>query len=101
VATVLDAPAEKVGGSVFNVGATAENFRKQDLVEFILARLPGTKVERVARTEDPRDYRVSFEKVKSTLGLEPTRTVPQGIDEILELLQSGVIADPFGARYRN
>jgi nucleoside-diphosphate-sugar epimerase len=101
VATVLDAPAEKVGGSVFNVGATGENFRKQDLVELLLARLPETKVERVARTEDPRDYRVSFEKVKSTLGLEPTRTVPQGIDEILELLQSGVIADPFGARYRN
>jgi nucleoside-diphosphate-sugar epimerase len=101
VAIVLDAPAERVRGAVFNVGATGENFRKQDLVELLLARLPETKVERVSRTEDPRDYRVSFEKVKATLGFEPMRTVPQGIDEILGLLRSGVVSDPFDARYRN
>jgi nucleoside-diphosphate-sugar epimerase len=101
VATVLDVPVEKVVGSVFNVGATGENFRKQDLVEFLLTRLPETKVDRVARMEDPRDYRVSFEKIKSTLGFEPMRTVPEGIDELLGLLRSGIVSDPFDARYRN
>jgi nucleoside-diphosphate-sugar epimerase len=101
VAAILDAPAEKVGGGVFNVGDTGENFRKQDLVEMLLARLPETKVDRVSRTEDPRDYRVSFEKIRSTLDFAPTRTVPQGVDEVLGLLRSGVIADPFEDRYRN
>ena len=101
VATVFDVPAEHVGGAVFNVGSTGENFRKRDLVEFLLARLPETTVDRVARTEDPRDYRVSFEKIKSTLGFVPARTVPQGIDEVLGLLRSGIVADPFDDRYRN
>jgi nucleoside-diphosphate-sugar epimerase len=101
IVTVLGAPAEDVAGEVFNVGATGQNFRKQDLVELLLERLPETAIERVARTEDPRDYRVSFDKIESRLGFETTRTVPEGMDEVIGLLDSGVIADPFGDFYRN
>ena len=35
VRTVLEAPVEPVAGEVFNVGDTAENYRKLDLVELI------------------------------------------------------------------
>lgn len=101
VLAVLDAPADSVGGAVFNVGSSDENFRKRDLVEMLVARLPATTVERVSRDEDPRDYRVSFERIRSTLGYTVTRTVPDGIDEVLALLRSGAIADPFEPRYRN
>lgn len=101
IAAVLDAPPEEVRGAVFNIGDNGQNFRKQDLVEMLVERLPETKVERVARAEDPRDYRVSFDKVRAALGFAVTRTVPQGIDEILGLLRSGVIPDPFETRYRN
>ena len=86
---------------MFNVGDSDENFRKQDLVELLLARLPEIDVDRVARNEDPRDYRVSFEKIRSSLGFETTMTVSGGIDEVLDLLRSGTIADPFGDTYRN
>jgi nucleoside-diphosphate-sugar epimerase len=98
---VLEAAPATVVGEVFNVGDTAQNFRKQDLVEALVARLPDTTVERVARTEDPRDYRVSFAKIRETLGFAVTRTVSDGIDEVVGLLRSGVIADPFGAAFRN
>ena len=63
-------------GAVFNVGNTSENYRKQDLVELLLERLPETRVERVPQADDPRDYRVSFEKITSQLGYETSRTVP-------------------------
>ena len=101
IVTVLEAGGDAVRGQVFNVGDSDENFRKQDLVELLLARLPDTIVDRVERNEDPRDYRVSFEKIRSSLGFETTMTVSGGIDEVLDLLRSGTIADPFGDTYRN
>ena len=101
IPVVLAAPDDVVAGEVFNVGDTGQQFRKQDLVELLVSRLPETTVERVERTEDPRDYRVSFEKIEAALGFETTRTVPDGIDELMDLLRSGAIVDPFAAEYRN
>ena len=101
IAVVLSAPSDAVAGEVFNVGDTGENFRKKDLVEFLVERLPETRVEFVARSEDPRDYRVSFEKINTSLGFAVSWSVPEGIDEVLGLLRSGVVADPFDAAYRN
>ena len=90
-----------MGGAVFNVGDTSENYRKQDLVELLMERLPEIRVERVAQADDPRDYRVSFEKITSRLGYATSRTVPDGLDEVLGLLRSDLIADPFGPVFRN
>jgi nucleoside-diphosphate-sugar epimerase len=101
IAIVLDAPPETVAAEVFNVGDTGQNFRKQDLVGLLAERLPETTVEFVARSEDPRDYRVSFEKIRTELGYAVTTSVPQGIDEVLALLRAGVIQDPYSATYRN
>jgi len=101
IAVVLSAPSDAVGGEVFNVGDTGENFRKKDLVELLIERLPETRVEFVARSEDPRDYRVSFEKINTSLGFTVSWSVPAGIDEVLGLLRSGAVADPFDAAYRN
>lgn len=97
----VEAPRDVVAGEVFNVGSTEENYRKADIVELVRERLPQTHVERVERDEDPRDYRVSFEKVKGVLGFTPERRVGDGIDEILDLLRSGLIEDPYLASYRN
>jgi nucleoside-diphosphate-sugar epimerase len=101
VSAVLEAPAEEVGGEVFNVGSSDQNFRKQDLVDLLVERLPETRVERVARTEDPRDYRVSFDKIAGRLGFRAERSVSGGIDEVLGLLRAGLVDDPFGGLYRN
>jgi nucleoside-diphosphate-sugar epimerase len=101
VSTVLDAAVPDVAGEVFNVGSSTQNFRKQDLVEFLLERIPSTVVERVPQADDPRDYRVGFGKIESRLGYATTRTVPGGIDELIALLGSGAIADPFADVFRN
>jgi nucleoside-diphosphate-sugar epimerase len=101
IVEVLEAAPSDVSGEVFNVGDTNQNLRKQDLVELLLARLPDTKVERVARAEDPRDYRVSFEKIHARLGFAAQSTVPEGIDELIALLRAGVVSDPFSDAFRN
>ncbi|HEX7589659.1 MAG TPA: NAD-dependent epimerase/dehydratase family protein, partial [Demequinaceae bacterium] len=101
LALVLGAPETAVRGRVFNVGATKENYQKKQLVELIKPQAPGAVVEYVHRDEDPRDYRVSFERVRSELGFETIRTVPDGIAEVARLVRSGVLTDFADPRYRN
>jgi nucleoside-diphosphate-sugar epimerase len=101
IVAVLGAPREQVSGEVFNVGDTNENYRKLDLVELLKERFPNARVEFVHKNEDPRDYRVSFEKVKSTLGYTVERRVANGIDEVVALLGSGLVEDPYASIYRN
>ena len=98
---VLGLPDEQVGGRVFNVGDSGENYRKQDLVEMITGHLGRGDVEFVERNEDPRDYRVSFERVRSELGFTVSQRVPDGIAEVTDALEAGRFEDPFGAGHSN
>ena len=98
---VLSSPAEKVAGRVFNVGSTDQNFQKQQLVEMICPFVPDAKVEFVHKTEDPRDYRVSFKRIYDQLGFKITRSVEQGIEEVAHLVRSGTIHNFTDERYRN
>jgi nucleoside-diphosphate-sugar epimerase len=101
IACVLEAPAERVHREVFNVGSTAENYRKQQLVELIRTHAPDAVVEYVHKAEDPRDYRVSFARIENRLGYTTTRTVPDGIREVAALVTSQVIQDYSDPRFRN
>jgi nucleoside-diphosphate-sugar epimerase len=101
IALVLEAPTCKVRNEVFNVGANGQNYQKQQLVELIRMRVPDAIVEYVHKDEDPRDYRVSFTKIKKELGFGITRTVQDGIAEIAKLVGQGVIEDFDDPRYRN
>jgi nucleoside-diphosphate-sugar epimerase len=101
VRTVLEAPREKVAGNVFNVGHSDENYRKLDLVELITGKLGRGEVSFVRRDEDPRDYKVSFEKVRRELGFKPQMTVADGVDEVIEGLEEERFGDPFDAQHSN
>ncbi len=97
----LESPLETIRGEVFNVGDTAENYRKLDIVELLRERVPSANVSFVHRDEDPRDYRVSFEKVHERLGFKPERTVADGIDEVMSLVRSGLLGDPYAPVFTN
>jgi nucleoside-diphosphate-sugar epimerase len=101
VVLALEAPADVVSGEVFNVGMTSENYRKLDLVEILRRRIPRMQVEFVRRDEDPRDYKVSFDKIRDQLGFEARRSVLHGIDEVIALVRSGMVGDPDAPVYRN
>ena len=101
IQNVLSQPAAKVANEVFNVGCTTQNYRKLDLVELIQPYVPAAKVDYVKKTEDPRDYRVTFDKIRGKLGFEITRTVPDGIREVVQLVHDGAIQDFGKPEYRN
>jgi nucleoside-diphosphate-sugar epimerase len=101
VSAALEAPSEAVAGEVFNVGHSDENYRKLDLVEAITSILGRGDVVYVHRDEDPRDYKVSFEKIRSRLGFEPDRRLRDGIREVVEGLEEGRFGDPFSGEWSN
>jgi nucleoside-diphosphate-sugar epimerase len=101
IALVLAAPVEQVAATVFNVGDSDENYRKLDLVDVIRQRLPDAAVRFVHRDEDPRDYRVSFARIRSELGFEPQLRVPDGVDEVIRGLEERRFGDPFDQRFSN
>jgi len=101
VVLAMHSPEEKVRASVFNVGDTRENYSKRMLMEEIQKQIPGAKAIYVEKTEDPRDYRVNCDKIRNDLGFTITKRVPDGIREIIKLVQSGMITDPHSQRFRN
>jgi len=71
------------------------------IVVEILKQIPEGRVRYVKKSEDPRDYRVNFEKISSQIGFKIRRRVPDGISEIASVLRSGLISNPDDKRYSN
>ena len=83
----LKAPREKVHRQIFNAGGDCNNATKRQIVDLILKRVKNGKVEYQLEGGDPRNYRVNFRKIKTSLGFEPSVTIQQGIEELLQVLK--------------
>ncbi|MCX7698787.1 MAG: NAD-dependent epimerase/dehydratase family protein [Candidatus Goldbacteria bacterium] len=97
---VLTAEETKVAYNVFNVGEDEENYQKKMIIGEIIKFIPNAMVKYIFKAEDPRDYRVSFKKIKDILNFKITKKVPDGIYEILTALNAGLFNNPdFGGFY--
>jgi len=97
----LEAPAELVGGEVFNVGSNDQNVRIRELGERI-AGVFGVDLEtRPPSADDLRNYRVSFDKLAHHLGFATRRTVEDGSREIGDFLKAHPEVDHHDERYLN
>lgn len=100
---VLLAPRELIHDQAFNVGRTSENYRIREIAEAVEKHVPDCEVRFApGASADKRDYRVSFEKIESTLpGYDPQWTVPKGIEQLYETYaRHGLTEDEFlGPRY--
>lgn len=101
VLSVFNADIQKVEFNVFNVGDTSENYQKQMIVDEIKEQIPSAKIKYVKRDEDPRDYRVNFDKIKNELGFKITKTVPEGIAQTIKVVQDGFLNNPDDQKYKN
>ena len=99
----LDASENKVRGQVFNLGSEQGNYRKDQIVNLVLKRLPETTVRYKDLTfgGDMRDIIVSYEKIRQELGYKTNLTVDDGVREVLHALQTGLIKNPHDERFRN
>jgi len=63
IITVLNAPEHKVTYNVFNVGGILQNYTKKMIVDELLEQVPNGKEKYVKKDDDPKDYRVKFNKI--------------------------------------
>lgn len=101
VVAVIEADEHKVAFDVFNVGDTDENYTKKMLVDEMVKQIPDANISYVKKNEDPRDYRVSFNKIQTKLDFKITKTVPQGIAQIKQIIEERFLNNPDDGKYKN
>jgi len=98
---ILDADDGAIKGEIFNVGSTKENYRMNEIGRIIKEIMPDTNVEIVEQIQDKRSYNVSFKKIENRLGFKNEKTVKDGVTEIKDAIESGIIDNPNDDKYYN
>jgi len=87
-AAVLEAPRDLVHNQVFNVGSTRENYQMRDIAEITAEVFPGCEVLIGDQGADNRSYRVSFEKIGTSLpGFSCQWPLKRGVVELRQLYE--------------
>jgi nucleoside-diphosphate-sugar epimerase len=88
---------------VYNLGTDEGNYTKDAIIGLVQRHVEGVKVvhKDLSFGGDMRDITVSFAKIRRELGFRCRVGVEQGVVEVRDALQSGLIRDPQDARYRN
>ena len=93
----LESPRVATHREVFNV--VGENCQKESLAQLALKHFPQTKISVLDAETDPRDYRVSGERIVSQLGFRPVGTVETAFLEVAIAVREGVFQDPKRSMY--
>lgn len=75
---------------VFNVGSNDQNYKKIELAQMVADRLNVDIVESQSR-KDPRDYRVSFDKISKELGFDTIHKPKESVEQITTSLENELI----------
>ena len=82
----LKASSDDVKPTIFNVGSTSMNFTINDVAKLIEAKLPGVQVEYQDVIDDPRNYKVNFDRINEYLNFKTSISIEQGVDEMINAL---------------
>lgn len=96
----IEREVDLVSGQIYNVGDDSQNFTKINLVNMVKKHIPEVEIEIQGTKKDPRNYRVSFDKIKTQLGFNITKTVNDGIVEVLNEIKCGKL-DPRESEFSN
>jgi len=90
---VIEAPAEKVSGEIFNIGSDNNNYTKKMILDLLVKHIKNTKIEYKKGGFDPRNYRVSFNKVKNILSYETQYTAEDSIIQLIKAIENKLFSD--------
>jgi len=94
---IVGAPADAVTGQRFNLGGNALNYRIRELAEIVGQETDVDRFDPYPGLDD-RSHRMDFSKIEHTLNFVPTRTIADGVREVVDGLATGRIDenDPRG-----
>ena len=96
----INSTSELISGQIYNVGSDEENYTKKQLAEIIQSYVSDTEIEIIESKIDPRNYKVSFDKIKTSLNFTTKKSVNDSITEILQAIDSGVL-NPRDSEFTN
>ena len=100
---IFKAENEKIHFEIFNAGGDKNNFTKKMILDCITKSLDNCNIVFDQNDSDPRNYRVSFNKVKQILDFEPKFSVEKGVEELINAFKLGMFSDSltYSEKYGN
>ena len=89
--SILESERGRVNGEVFNVGSNQQNHQVIQIANMVRDVIPYVELEVVREDPDKRNYNVCFDKIFKVLGFRVERTVHEGIVEIKQALENGIV----------
>ena len=91
--------SSNISGEIYNVGDNEQNYTKKNLAELVQKYIPST-IEITESKQDLRNYRVSFDKIRNKLNFKVSKTVENGISEILNQINNHTL-NPQNSQFSN
>ncbi len=86
---VSKSPIDVVNQEVYNAGSDSNNYTKRDVINAIQKQLnKNINIKFLEKGNDPRNYKVDFNKVKTKLGFNTSFTLIDGINEIINYVEN-------------
>lgn len=86
---MLEAPRFLRDGKIFHLGEETNNKTVREIAELVQKKLPQTRINFLeGHDTDRRDYRINCQKLKNTIGWQAKYSVEDGIEELIEKLQT-------------
>ncbi|MFH0749741.1 MAG: NAD-dependent epimerase/dehydratase family protein [Candidatus Gottesmanbacteria bacterium] len=102
----LEAPISVVSRQILNVGDTKMNYSINELATIIASRVKTKKhhvpkIVITSRISDPRNYQISFQKIRTLLHFSSSVSLEQGMKEIADHLKQGSYTQPLTNKQYN
>ena len=83
--------SSNISGEVYNVGDNEQNYTKKNLAQLVQKHIPSSTIEITESKQDLRSYKVSFDKIRNKLNFKVSKTVEDGISEILDQINNNAL----------
>lgn len=88
ISCVLAAPRSAIHNQIFNVGDSRQNYRVREIASIVAEVFPGCELSFGTNDADNRSYRVSFDKINTTLpGFSCKRDARVGAMQLKEVFE--------------
>ncbi len=88
---LLEAPAEKIAGKVFNAGY--ENHKVRELAEMVRSNVGDDVALETVPTDDNRSYQISSAKIARELGFTAGHTIDEAVRDLVAAFRAGKLPD--------
>ena len=94
ISIILSSPKNLIKNEIFNAGSNENNFTKRDIINCISSNISSSNVVNyLKKSNDPRNYKVDFSKVKNMLGFSADCSLDYGVKEIINAFEKNKFPD--------